>query len=146
MVRCGALDLANRSIRTLAWLGDAFFEIEVRRRLSARGDYPTDRLDAMKAEVVCAPRQAELLARIEGHLDDDESGVVRRARNTDVGGKARGKIDVRTHRAATALEALVAYWLTSDQRSARFEALLVPELEVAIDDAVARRANKPRRG
>ena len=57
-----------------------------------------------------------------------------------------GKVDVRTHRAATALEALVAYWLTSDERSARFEALLVPPLEVAIDDAVARRANKPRRG
>ena len=146
LVRCVALDLASRSIRTLAWLGDAFFEIEVRRRLSIRGDYPTDRLDAMKAEVVCAPCQAQLLAELESELDDDEAGVVRRGRNTDVGGKARGKVDVRTHRSATALEALVAYWLTDDERRARFETLLVPKLEAAIDLAVQRRAKKPRRG
>ena len=100
----------------------------------------------MKAEVVCAPRQAELLTRLQAHLDDEETSVVRRARNTDVGGKARGKTDVRTHRAATALEALVAYWLTSDDRRARFDTLLAPELERAIDDAVTRRATKPRRG
>ncbi len=40
--------LAHHSVRTLAWLGDAEFEREVRLRLARRGDYSTDRLNAMK--------------------------------------------------------------------------------------------------
>ena len=139
------MTLANRSIRTLAWLGDAELELEVRRRLSARGDYPTDRLDAMKAELVCAPRQAALLAEIEGALTEAEADVVRRGRNADIGAKSRSRTDVKTHRSATALEALVAHWVIAGQR-ARFEALLVPALESAIDDAMKRLATKPRRG
>ena len=57
--------LPERSVRTLAWLGDAEFEREVRVRLARRGDFPTDRLHAMKARVVCAEAQAELLATLE---------------------------------------------------------------------------------
>jgi rhodanese-related sulfurtransferase len=33
----------ERSVRTLAWLGDAEFEREVRLRVARRGDFPTDR-------------------------------------------------------------------------------------------------------
>ncbi len=100
----------------------------------------------MKADIVCAPTQADLLAAIEPSLDEDEEAIVRRARNADVGGKSRGKTDVRTHRSATGLEALIAYWLADDGRRPRYETLLSPPLEAVIDRAVARRANKPRRG
>ena len=79
----GMTDLRGRSIRTLAWLGDAEFEREVRLRLARRGDYPTDRLHALKARVVCAEAQAELLAAIEPELDEHEAGVVRRGRNVN---------------------------------------------------------------
>lgn len=131
----------------MAWIGDAVFELDVRRRLSDRGDYATDRLDAMKADLVCARRQAELLAEIEAQLDDEEGAVVRRGRNASVGGgKARGKTDVRTHRNATGLEALIAYWFADPDRRRRYALLLVPALEAAIDGAVARRAKKLRRG
>ena len=84
------MDLRGRSIRTLAWLGDAEFEREVRLRLALRGDYPTDRLHAMKARIVCAEAQAELLAALEPELDDDEAGVVRRGRNVNL--KASGRL------------------------------------------------------
>lgn len=100
----------------------------------------------MKADVVCAPRQAALLAEIEGELSEDEAAVVRRARNADVGGKSRGKTDVRTHRNATGLEALIAYWLVSPSRAARYGELLGARIDDAISEAVARRATKPRRG
>lgn len=99
-----------RSIRTLAWLGDAVFEQDVRRRLVGRGDYPTDRLDAMKAEIVRAEAQAALLAAIEPDLDEDERSVTRRARNARVSGTARTRARVEAYRRATALEALVAHW------------------------------------
>lgn len=140
------MTLAARSIRTLAWLGDAIFELDVRRRLALRGDYPTARLDAMKADIVCAPRQAEFLLEIAPHLDEEESAVVRRGRNANVGSKAGGKVDVRTHRSATAFEALVAFWSADPTRTDRYETMLAPLLGAAIDDAIGRLASKPQRG
>ncbi|MCY0988436.1 hypothetical protein OV203_14995 [Nannocystis sp. ILAH1] len=135
------MDLRGRSIRTLAWLGDAEFEREVRLRLALRGDYPTDRLHAMKARIVCAEAQAELLAAIEPELDDDEAGVVRRGRNVNLKASGRGVRDVRAYRAATGLEALVAYWCFGDPAvRGRFEALVVPRLEAAIDAVLASQA------
>ncbi|MBK8714985.1 MAG: hypothetical protein IPN32_09580 [Deltaproteobacteria bacterium] len=58
---------------------------------------------------------------------------------------ARGRRNTQEYRAASALEALVAHWWLGEGRP-RFDALLVPLLERAIDDALARRAQRPRRG
>jgi ribonuclease III family protein len=131
------LQLRGRSIRTLAWLGDVEFEREVRLRLSRRGDYPTDRLDKLRARLVRAEAQAELLAElIEGALlREDELAVVGRARNCAVKrtGARRG---IREYRAATALEALIAWWLVGGQ-SDRFELLIIPAIEGRIDRMLA---------
>ena len=141
------LDLKARSVRTLAWLGDVEFEREVRCRLVARGDYPTDRLDAVKALVVRAESQAALLAQIEGELDDDEASVVRRARNTSPRASSRSQRSTKDYRAATALEALIAHWSFGHPRGPeRFAALVVPALEAAIDAALAQAGTRIRRG
>lgn len=140
-------EMRTRSIRTLAWLGDAHFELEVRRRLAARGDYPTDRLDAMKAGVVRADAQAELLASIEADLEPPERDVAARARNAALPASARGKRNTRAYREATAFEALVAWWkLGPPPDRARFDAIVGPRLDTAIDAAIARDAARPRRG
>lgn len=135
------LDLRSRSIRTLAWLGDAEFEREVRLRLARRGDYPIDRLHAIKARVVCAEAQAALLAAIEPALTEAEAGVVRRGRNVSLKSGGRSVRNVRDYRAATGLEALIAHWcLGQEDARARFDELVVPRLEQAIDAALAGRA------
>ena len=142
-----SLDLRGRSVRTLAWLGDAEFEREVRLRLAQRGDYPTDRLHAMTARVVCAEAQAELLAAIEAGLDEAELGVVRRARNLNSKAGGRGVRNVRDYRSATALEALVAHWcFGAPGGRARFEALISPWLALRIDAAVVAAGRALRRG
>ena len=134
-----APNLRERSIRTLAWLGDAEFEREVRLRLSRRGDYPTDRLDKLRARIVNAEAQAELLAGLleAGALREDELGVVGRARNTSVRGSGRGGRNVRAYRAATALEALIAWWLTGGEAE-RFTELIVPAIEARIEALLCR--------
>ena len=139
--------IGERSVRTLAWLGDAEFEREVRMRLARRGDYPTDRLHAMKALVVCAEAQAQLLAAIEAGLDEVEAGVVRRARNLSHKGGGRGVRSVRDYRAATALEALVGHWCFSvaDGRE-RLAAVVIPWIEARIDAAVMSASQAVRRG
>lgn len=141
------VDLRGRSVRTLAWLGDAEFEREVRMRLAQRGDYPTDRLHAMTARVVCAEAQAELLAAIESGLDEAELGVVRRARNLSSKAGGRAVRSVRDYRSATALEALVAHWcFGAPGGRARFEALISPWLATRIDAAIVAASRALRRG
>ena len=138
---------AQRSVRTLAWLGDAEFEREVRLRLARRGDYSTDRLHAMKTLVVRAEAQAELLAEISSQLDEAEASVVRRAKNLSHKAGSRSARNTRDYRAATALEALVAHWcLGPKHRQDRFDALIAPWLETRIDAAIASASRSPRRG
>ncbi|MGB1016593.1 MAG: ribonuclease III domain-containing protein [Nannocystaceae bacterium] len=136
-------DLKNRSIRTLAWLGDAEFEAEVRRRLALRGDYPTQRLNTVKATLVRAEAQAAFLEAIENQLDPREVDVIARGRNASHKASGRSHRNARAYRAATAFEALIAVWRYTDWT--RFETLVAPELERAIDRAIEVGA-RPRRG
>lgn len=137
--------LVNRSVRTLAWLGDAAFERDVRWRVSRRGDHPVDRLDSIKADVVRAESQAGLLAKIEDDLTEDERAVVQRGRNAKTT-SLRGKKDTQTYRSSTGFEALVARWALLEGAWSRYEALVVPHLEPMIDAAVAHRTRRIRRG
>lgn len=125
------VDLRQRSIRTLAWIGDAEFEREVRIALSRRGDYPTKQLDTMRAKLVKAESQAALLTELidAGVLTEAELSVVGRARNAAVRGTVR---DVRAYRAATAFEALIGWWLHGGDAT-RFTSLVVPAIERRID-------------
>ncbi|MCA9716483.1 MAG: hypothetical protein KC468_17560 [Myxococcales bacterium] len=139
--------LLQRSIRTLAWLGDAEFEREVRIRLARRGDYPTERLDAYKARIVCAEGQARLLEAIEEALTEQEQAVVRRGRNASLKPAGRSQRNTRAYRAATGLEALIAHWAHGPAGArARFEELLAPGIETLIDETIARLGQRPRRG
>ena len=133
----------RRSVRTLAWLGDAEFEVWVRRALAERSDLPADRLDAIKAAVVRAESQARALEAIWDALTPDERALAQRARNAAVRGTPRG--DVRTYRAATAFEALVGAWCLGG-REDRFEAVVGPWLAEALDAAYATFRRRPRRG
>lgn len=141
-------ELRGRSIRTLAWLGDVEFEREVRYRLARRGDYPTDRLDAMKTRVVRAEAQAQLLEQILPILRPEELDVVQRGRNTSPPSAARGgRRRMQEYRAATALEALVAAWcLGGESGRARLHEVLDAPLSAAIEGAVVLDAQRPRRG
>lgn len=131
-------ELGSRSSRTLAWLGDAEYEREVRVRISLRGDFRSDRLDATKAKIVRAEAQALFLEQLGPELDETEQTVVRRARNGNPPPSARRARNTKAYRAATGLEALVAHWLLIVPGGrARFEALLAPLLEAAIDEALA---------
>lgn len=141
-------DLRGRSIRTLAWLGDVEFEREVRYRLARRGDYPTDRLDAMKTHVVRAEAQARLLERVLPALRPEELELVRRGRNASPSAAARGgRRHTQEYRAATGFEALVGAWcLDGEPGRARLLEVLGAALEEAIDGAVAAAGRRLRRG
>ena len=104
----------------LAYMGDAIYDLYVRRRLVRRGG----RVQNMHREAVkqvCCHAQAQALGRIEGELSEIEAGVVRRARNAHQN-PPKNASPAEYHR-ATALEALIGYlYLTGQQ--ARMDELL----------------------
>jgi len=96
---------------TLAFLGDAFYELTVRRRLAeSGGSYAADKLHAAAVRYVNASSQARALRGLieKGALSEEELDLVRRARNRKP--KSFPKhTDPVDYKYATAFEALLGY-------------------------------------
>ena len=108
----------------LAYLGDAVYDLYVRRELVKKGG----RVQKMHREAikrVCAAAQSEALGRIENDLTEAEAGVVRRARNAHQN-PPKNANPADYHR-ATALEALIGYLYYTDP--ARMDFLLKKALQ-----------------
>ena len=106
-----ATDFANPALLpslTLAYLGDAVYEVYVRSRLIADGLRRVNELHDAAVPLVSAAGQSELFSRIEPLLTEEESDVYRRARNAKSPHRRRGAEPVDYHR-ATGLEALVGF-------------------------------------
>lgn len=93
---------------TLAYLGDAIFELYVRRRLLELGRTRVRELHRGAVEYVRASAQAETLAAISSSLSDEERDIVRRGRNAKGHAGPKGA-DPAEYNAATAFEALLGY-------------------------------------
>ncbi|WP_041219209.1 Mini-ribonuclease 3 [Desulfitobacterium dichloroeliminans] len=98
---------------TLAYLGDAVYELWVRTHLLNSGHEKVNDLHHFATKYVRAATQAKLLHQILPHLDEQETSVVHRGRNAK-GGHPKST-DVVTYRHATAFEALVGFWQLTDR-------------------------------
>ncbi|MEL1135401.1 ribonuclease III domain-containing protein [Desulfitobacterium sp. THU1] len=98
---------------TLAYLGDAVYELWVRTHLLDCGYEKVNDLHRYATKYVRAATQAKLLHQILPDLDEQETSIVHRGRNAK-GGHPKST-DVVTYRHATAFEALVGYWQLTDK-------------------------------
>ena len=98
---------------TLAYLGDAVYELWVRTHLLELGHEKVKELHKQAISYVRASTQAKLLHSILADLDEAEHQVVLRGRNAK-GGHPKN-VDVVTYRHATAFESLVGYWHLNGQ-------------------------------
>ena len=90
----------------LAYVGDTLWDLLVRTRLVKKGGTMKN-LNRAAVACVCAHAQSEALARIEPLLTEEETGVVRRARNAKQ--SPTKNADPGDYHRATALEALMGY-------------------------------------
>lgn len=98
---------------TLAYLGDAVYELWVRTHLLELGHEKVKDLHKQAISYVRASTQARILHALLPDLDEVEQQVVLRGRNAK-GGHPKN-VDVVTYRHATAFESLVGYWQLSEQ-------------------------------
>ena len=98
----------------LAHVGDAVYELLVRTWLCAHGKATGKGLHRATVELVCAPAQARLSARILPLLTEEEHDVFRRGRNANVHTIPQ-HASRSEYQQATALEALLGWlWLRDD--------------------------------
>lgn len=93
---------------TLAYLGDAVYELWVRTHLLELGYEKVKELHKQAVGYVRASTQARILHALWSELDETERQVVLRGRNTKNGHPKN--TDVLTYRYATGFESLVGYW------------------------------------
>ena len=93
---------------SLAFLGDAVYELEIRSRLMENRTFRPSALSRTASRLVCAAAQAELAAAILPQLTEEEEGVFRRGRNAHPKTMAKHQ-SMSDYRQATGLEALFGY-------------------------------------
>ena len=107
------------NIRNLAHLGDSVYELFI-REYTITQTQNIKKLHKLTVSFVNAEFQANLLDKIEPELNEKESDIVRRGRNLAVTTSKR--INHKTHRIATAFEALLGYLYLYDKE--RLEEIL----------------------
>ncbi len=99
--------------QTLAYLGDAVYELLVRDYLLNHGHTQVNTLHDAAVKYTSAEGQFEALSKIKPHLTNDESIIVKRGRNGKLTRKARNQ-SLKTYQEATGLEALFGHLYLED--------------------------------
>lgn len=94
----------------LAYMGDAIYEVYIRRHLLASGKTKPNRLHLQATTFVSAKAQARILKHLVDteYLNETELRVMKRGRNAKSGTIPKNT-DVQTYRHSTAFEAVIGY-------------------------------------
>lgn len=103
-----APDVRAYSPLTLAYLGDAVFEIMVRTIIVERSNAPVHKLHKRSSALVKAASQAAMIKAIEPVLNSEEEAVYKRGRNAKSYTMAKNA-SMTDYRMATGFEALMGY-------------------------------------
>ena len=112
---------------SLAYVGDAVYELLVRTWLCVHGKATGKELHRATVALVCAPEQARRAAKVLPLLTEEETAVYKRGRNANVHTIPHSASHAEYH-AATALECLLG-WLYLRGDKARIEELFSVMME-----------------
>ena len=101
-------DINSYSPLTLAYLGDAVFEIVVRTIIVVEKSGTVKCLHRQSSGLVNAKAQAGLISRIMNTLTEEEVSIFKRGRNAKSHSVAKNA-DIHDYRTATGFEALMGY-------------------------------------
>lgn len=105
---CKETDIRTYSPLTLAYIGDAIYDLVIRTIVVERGNSPANRLHRKTVSYVNARVQARMIDALESELSEEEAAVYHRGRNAKSYTAAKNA-SVIEYRKATGLEALCGY-------------------------------------
>lgn len=111
------IDVKQMKSLSLAYMGDAIYEVYVREHLINKGKIKPNDLHRSAISFVSGKAQAEVILYWlkENELSDEEERVVARGRNAKSGSTPKN-ISVQTYRYSTAFEALIGYLYLSGNK------------------------------
>ena len=101
-------DLRTYSPLTLAYIGDAIFELVVRTVLVGRKNTQAEKLHKAATKIVKAETQALMIEVLKEDLTEEEMAVFKRGRNAKAVTRAKNA-SMSEYRRATGFEALMGY-------------------------------------
>lgn len=102
------VDIRTYSPLTLAYIGDAVYDLIFRTVVVGKGNTSANKLHNRTVQYVKAPAQAQLIESISDQLTEEESSVYKRGRNAKPYTMAKNAT-LAEYKKATGLEALVGY-------------------------------------
>ena len=126
-------DLRTYSPLTLAYIGDAIFELVVRTVLVERKNTQAEKLHKAATKIVKAETQALMIEAIKDELTEEEMAVYKRGRNAKAVTRAKNAT-MSEYRRATGFEAMMGYlYLKGDiERMIKLIHLGVEKAEVTL--------------
>ena len=126
-------DLRTYSPLTLAYIGDAIFELVVRTVLVERKNTQAEKLHKAATKIVKAETQALLIEAVKDDLTEEELAVYKRGRDAKAVTRAKNAT-MSEYRRATGFEALMGYlYLKGDmERMIKLIRLGVEKAEVTL--------------
>ncbi len=122
------IDIKTYSPLTLAYIGDAIFEVIIRTLIVERGQRAASVLHKHTTRIVCAQTQAKMIDALHDYLTQEEQDVYRRGKNAKVSSPAKNA-SLSEYRKATGFEALCGY-LFLKKETARIVQLIRQALEI----------------
>lgn len=101
-------DVEGYSPLTLAYIGDAIYEIIIRTIIVEKKQGTVKSLHKHSSSLVNAKTQADILSAIEGELSEHEFSIYKRGRNAKPHTVAK-HANIHDYRVATGFEALMGY-------------------------------------
>ena len=114
----GKFDIESKDIRTyspltLAYIGDAIFDVIIRSILVNKGNTAVNKLHQRASSIVKAPTQAKMAAALMEDFTEEEADWYRRGRNSKPHTKAKNATTM-DYLEATGFEAVIGYLYLTD--------------------------------
>lgn len=102
------IDLQTVSMQTLAFIGDAVYNVYIRCYLASHSNHKTGKLHQESIKYVSAKGQSDTIELILNGLSEEEMSVYKRGRNTSIANVSKN-VDIVRYKRATGFEALLGY-------------------------------------
>lgn len=114
------IDIVNYPPLTLAYIGDAIYEIVVRTYVVVNKNTQVNKLHKATSNLVKAQAQSDMIKSLYDELTDEEYRVFKRGRNAKSVSVAKNA-SVTEYRAATGFEALMGYLYLNNESERMIE-------------------------
>lgn len=124
------MDIKMINVITLAYLGDAIYEVYIREKMIKEAPLKVEQLQKKAINYVSAKAQAKILSNLidSNALTEEELDIVKRGRNYKRSSHPKNT-DIITYKLSTGFETLIGYLYLSEKKTRLREILELIEVK-----------------